>query len=158
MQDFWLSQWTLKPAHPCITSRPQPRDRAGFCSVSRDHAMASPRDLWGPQVQVESRVKGGFTPLPYTHVVLWALGLGDAGSKGLGSCSWGTAWGCDGASYVAVAPCRHCPGGVTHQFARRLGRAGHCANTTCMLRVHLISIRHTVEQRSCAYLHIHKFF
>ncbi len=115
VQDFWLLHWTLKLTHPHIMSRPRPRSRAGFCSVSCDHVMVSLRNLCRTQVQVEARVSGSSPP----HMALWSLGFRDTGSKGLGSCSWETVWGRDGASYVAVAQRRRCPGGVTHQFTRR---------------------------------------
>lgn len=45
-----------------------PRGRAGLRSVSHGHVMASPRNLWRPQVQVEPKVTGQFTPLP-PHIV-----------------------------------------------------------------------------------------
>lgn len=126
VQDFWLSHWTLKLTHPHIMSRLQPRGRAGFCSVSCDHVMGSPRNLWRPQVQVKARVSGSSPP----HMVRWSLGLWDTGSKGLGSCSWETVWGWDGASYIPVARRRRCPGGVTRQFTRRYTQTQHCATTS----------------------------
>lgn len=73
MQDIRLSHRNFK-AHSSSHHeyRPQPRGRARFCSFSRDHVMASPRNLWRPQVQVEARVSGSSSP----HMVLSSLGLG----------------------------------------------------------------------------------
>lgn len=78
--------------------------------------MASQRNLRWPQVQVEARGPRQVTP---THGAALSGTRGRRIKGALAAVVGGTVRGCDGASYLAVAPCRHRPGGVTHQFTRR---------------------------------------
>lgn len=75
----WLPLRTLKLTRPHIVNGSQPRGRAVSGSFSRDHVMASPRNLSRPQVQVEAKVSGSSTPPPSPKA--WCCGLRDLGTR-----------------------------------------------------------------------------